>query len=366
MKKKTRVLTLLPGYGKKEQLERTPDNREPETLAHAIASHSSDTLSFDYLDTIPWISHTSIRALDKLLALIGALVQFPRLLSYDVVLSSDTGVAECLASLWHKATRGKGPRCFLIALNTSNTSRRLQTKPFRLCLLQFCWRQYAEILCLAHFQMEDFVAAGVPSERLMYVPLGVDVNFFHYSGEQQEGEYILSVGFDLGRDYEYLLRIAEHVSQPIIIIASPQNISRDTHLPPNVTVRYNVPMLEFRNTLAFARMVVIPTKEHVDVGSDCSGQTVLLQALAMGKPVCATVRPWLLEYLQENKEYIALPPNDPSAAAQALESLWNDATRRAELEQAGRLAVEERYTIHIWAKAIVEQLLNRNKYPTKN
>jgi hypothetical protein len=55
-------------------------------------------------------------------------------------------------------------------------------------------------------------------------------------------------------------------------------------IPANVSVLYNRSYAEIRDLYARAQLVVIVSKdEQVADGSDCSGQTVILDALAAGR-----------------------------------------------------------------------------------
>ena len=48
--------------------------------------------------------------------------------------------------------------------------------------------------------------------------------------------------------------------------------------------------------------MVLPTRrEGYRYGADCSGQTVLLDAMAMGRPVVASERSTLSDYVRESR-----------------------------------------------------------------
>lgn len=206
---------------------------------------------------------------------------------------------------------------------------------------------------MSHEQIEDFARIGVPRECLFFVPFGVDVDFYASVGDSDEEEFVVSVGRDLGRDYGTLLEAAKESDHPFVIVAAHKNLPGDMPLPPNVTVRHNLPLAEVRDLYARARVVVIASKDaEVSEGTDCSGQTVILDALAAGRPVVATERPWIKEYFTPSEELLVVPPHNPRALAAAIELLWQDRGEREHLAHAGRAKVRVAYTTKTLAMAL--------------
>jgi glycosyltransferase involved in cell wall biosynthesis len=68
----------------------------------------------------------------------------------------------------------------------------------------------------------------------------------------------------------------------------------------------------------------------------------LLEAAASGRAIVATDIPGCREAVRHGENGLLVPPRDPAALAEALESLLADAARRREMGERGRrLAVEE-------------------------
>ncbi|HUY62289.1 MAG TPA: glycosyltransferase family 4 protein [Candidatus Paceibacterota bacterium] len=266
---------------------------------------------------------------------------------YDVVVAQDDLPLGYLAS---KTTR---IRWIYIAVNSSILMRRHVRHPLRLAFLKAFWKSFFRIACLSTEQLEDFARAGIPRERLAFVPFGIDADFFTTIDATRKEEFIMSVGRDLGRDYATLLETAERSNHPFLIIAAHKNLPEGTSLPPNVSVRYNLPLAEVRDLYARARLVVIASKDaDVPEGSDCSGQTAILDALAAGKSVIATRRPWMADYFTFGEELVAVEPYDATALATEIERLWNAPQERSRLAQAGRAKVRETYTTRALARAL--------------
>lgn len=343
------LLVVLSGHGKMDWFPRIRAGELPDTPYHAIGRLASQSLRVTYVDEVPTLPKLGIGFLDKLLARLGALSRSFSMLRYDSVLTSDVSYAACLASLVRRVV-GRGPRWFMVAVSASVMARRLQAegKTFRLSLLRRCWRSCAGIVCLAGSQSETFTVAGVLPQKIVTIPLGIDVNSLGSIGLRGKGDdpgdYVLSIGKDLGRDYPFLLQVAAMVPYPLRVVTSEQSLPRTAALPQNVSVEYDLSYAEVGERLAQCRFVVVPLVSDSTVGSDCTGQTVVLQALAAGRAVCVSHMPWLSDYLGAG-EYALLPSRDPAAAAQTLVEIWENPTRCSQLAAAGQRAAREKFSL---------------------
>lgn len=282
-----------------------------------------------------------------------AFLLLPRLLTYDFIIAQDDLLLGYVISVCARTFRLR-TRWMYLAMNSSVVMRRHAAHPIRRIFLTLFWKSYFRIICLSFEQIDDFVRLGISRERLAFVPLGVDVPFFAHPGSENEGAYVASVGRDAGRDYETLFRAAERVSRPFSVIAGRSNIPSDMFIPANVSVCYDRSYLEVRDLYAHARFVVVASKDaRARDGSDCSGQTVVLDALAAGKAVIATRLPWITDYLVPGEDLIVVEPNDPMALAQAIEILWQDDERRMRLAASGRAKVIKHYATDQFAASLL-------------
>lgn len=281
-----------------------------------------------------------------------SIVLYPRMFVYDVIIAQDDLLLGYFISLSARLLRKK-TRWFCIVVNSSVLIRRHAAHPVRLFMLKTFWRSYARIICLSHKQIEDLVRIGVPRERLVFIPFGIDVDFYASANSAREEDFIVSVGRDPGRDYPTLLEMTKRSKYKLVIVAAHKNLPTDTPLPPNVSVRYDLSLTEIRHLYARAKMVVVASKnEDIPEGSDCSGQTVILDAMAAGKAVVATERSWIKDYFTPGDELAVVPPHDPDALAAAIEHLWNNAQERLRMMLAGRAKVRKTYTTKMFAAAL--------------
>ncbi|MFA6315449.1 MAG: glycosyltransferase family 4 protein [Candidatus Paceibacterota bacterium] len=285
---------------------------------------------------------------------IRALLFIPRLLRYDFVIAQDNLLLGYIVS-WCSYIFRLRTRWFYIAINSSTLMKRHAQRPLHLFLLKKLWSSYARIVCLSLEQFDDFVKLGISKKNLAFVPFGVDISFFKVANEDPEENLIVSVGRDAGRDYLTLFKVAEQVPHQFVIVASLKNIPSDRPIPPNVTVLYDKSLAEIRDLYRRAKLVVVVSKDaNVPDGSDCSGQTVVLDALAAGKTVIATYRPWIIDYFTPNKDLVVVEPSNHETLSEEIKTLWQDSQRCKLLATSGHDKVITNYTTKTFAKSLLE------------
>ncbi len=281
----------------------------------------------------------------------------PKLLKYNFIIAQDNLFLGFIISIISKIFRLK-TKWLYVAINSSTLIKRHAQNRFHLFLLKTFWRSYAHIICLSQEQLEDFVKIGVPRSHLSFIPFGVDGNFFQLQNSPEEKDIILSIGRDAGRDYVTLFKAAEETPFPWTVVASKKNISPDSSIPQNISVFYDKSILEIRDLFKQARVLVVVSKDSdVLEGSDCSGQTVILEGMVAGLPVIATRRSWIKDYFIPDKDILLVEPNDPKNLAEAIKKLWNNDEKRKQIAISGHEKVIANYTTKIFAKNL-EALMN--------
>jgi glycosyltransferase involved in cell wall biosynthesis len=111
-------------------------------------------------------------------------------------------------------------------------------------------------------------------------------------------------------------------------------------------VRILGPRADSVDLLALSDVVVLPSVAAEGL------PIVLLEALALGKPVVATRVGGIPEVIQDGETGLLVPPGDPPALADAISALLADPTRAAAMAARGRAAVRARLT----ADAMVRQI----------
>ncbi len=184
------------------------------------------------------------------------------------------------------------------------------------------------------------------SRHLSFHTFGVDVQF--WMPGTAIGEFVLAVG-DSFRDYATLLRAAEEINAPVLIVSG-QKLPEP--LPDNVTVRTGSWRKEYlsdeelRDLYRRAICVVVPLEDHPMP----TGQSVCLQALACAKAVVMTRTSGLWSHdLKDGTNLLLTDPQDSSDLARQVNRLHHDPALSARLGQAGRETVCRHFRINDFA-----------------
>jgi glycosyltransferase involved in cell wall biosynthesis len=244
----------------------------------------------------------------------------------------------------------RGPKTVLINVNACTSLRRL--KGARRRLLQASLAAADRIVCLAEAQRAELLRA-VPLDpgRVRTVRLGVDDRFYRPRPEPAV-QHVLAVGRDLGRDYATFIDAVARLDVPATIVASARNVV-GLELPSNIDVELDVTPERLRDLYSAATCVVIPTRaQEFDRGADCSGQTVLLDAMAMGRPVVITQRSTLASYVTDGESALVVPPEDSTALVDAIHSLLSEPDRRRAIAENGHALVQRELTTADFAASL--------------
>ena len=181
-----------------------------------------------------------------------------------------------------------------------------------------------------------------------------DTEFFKPSGDVKvdtTAPFIMSQGL-AKRDYPTLIRAMQklpHVTCHISAVSAWDDFAagyEGMEIPSNVVLRsYDHPS-QIKEAFQRCRFVVIPLR--ADSGMWSAGSTSVVQAEAMGAPVVVTHLPGVAEYIKEGETGALVKPNDPDAMAAAIDRLWQDPERTAEMGRSARQWVQENFTLQQW------------------
>lgn len=196
------------------------------------------------------------------------------------------------------------------------------------------------VICPSRAQANFLIQKGFDPKKIFSALYGIDTDFYqqniHPETHPISTRYIFSAGRDIGRDYSVLMEAVRGLDVKVVIGAMPRNFPGIENFPGNVTVRY-FPQKQMPDLYYHSEFVVIPTiPEHKLAGSDCSGQYVLLEAMACGKAVITTERSTLPDYFEAGLDGLTVPPEDPQALKDAIKRLWSDPAQAKQMGEHAR------------------------------
>ncbi len=200
------------------------------------------------------------------------------------------------------------------------------------------------IVCLAAAHRERLVdEIGLDPARVFVAELGVDGEFFRPQPVEQGG-YVLAMGKDLARDYRTFLEAVRGIGVHVVVVTAP-HLLEGLKLPANVELRTHIPWPEMPALYAGARCFALPIHaEGYRYGTDASGLTALLEAMATARPIVATERAVFADYVEQGRTALLVPPDDPAALREAIERVLSDDALATTLAAGARASVDERLT----------------------
>jgi glycosyltransferase involved in cell wall biosynthesis len=220
------------------------------------------------------------------------------------------------------------------------------------------WSRLAAIVAYGWGEVEALRAwLGDDAGKLVqFLPFGVDTNAFRPEPEREPEWDVVSVGADPHRDFGLLSELARRLPERSFrVVASRDNAPSLERLPSNLTVEADVSLTTVRDRLAAGRVVVLPVKDNTYSGAT----TVLLQAMALGKPIVVTRTAAIARgySLEDGLNVAFAPPGDIDALDARTSALLADPNLATAMGARARETVERELTWQRYADGIRALLL---------
>ena len=220
-------------------------------------------------------------------------------------------------------------------------------------------QRWSHIITYSQAEADALMAElSISPEKISSCLNYVDLEFFHpvdTPANPEETPFFMSQGLSR-RDYPTLIRAMQklpHVTCQLSAVSAWDTFKtgyEGMDIPSNVQLKsFNHPAL-IKNVTAESRFVVIPL--HPETGMWTAGSTSVLQAQAMGKPVIVTYLPGIAEYVKDGETGYLVKGNDPDAMAGAIDRLWRDPARTAEMGRAAQKWVSENCSLQNYVDRI--------------
>lgn len=221
----------------------------------------------------------------------------------------------------------------------------------RLKAYRAAYRSVDLLYCFSRNQVDILQEAlDLSHERVRFLPFGVDVDTFSPVG-RSDGEYVLAVGRDRGRDWATLFRAVEGLDAPVKVLCRRSQIA-NLAVPSNVEILGHVDRETYRQLLGRAAVVAVLTLPV----SYPSGQSVLLEAMAMARTVVVSRTPSLKEYIRDGRDCFGVSPFDADAARARIEEALTDSSLRMKIGAAARTRVESSFDSRLMWDAVADDI----------
>ncbi len=312
----------------------------PVSVAKLNARFRDQGLIVDQCDPfgLPWNPFANRHTLLSGIDLVRSLEVLLRRRSYDAVISDFESPA-LLPLLLRGITRFRTP-IVMVDIGLA-PGWKLRDK-----ILDIVVPRIDGIVALGTVQVEYIQRRWHPRALTTFVPMHIDTEFYQPTAFQPN-RVILTVGDDIGRDFDTLLAATEGLEAEVVLKTNREITERESH-PRVRRIKRRLDWTEYRAMFAAARCVVIPVAETVHA----SGIGSLLEAMAMGKPIVVTGSAGLNDYLRHEENALVVPCADPRAMHTAVQRLLTDVDLCKRLGAGARRFVEERCSFAAHGQAL--------------
>ena len=179
---------------------------------------------------------------------------------------------------------------------------------------------------------------GIPPHRFQYIPFKINSWELVQATTTGDEGYIF-VGGRSRRDFRTLFEAVRPLPYPVKILTAPEadinphgSTLAGLKPPPNVEIFYNdSDSRVFVHLMANSRLVALPILKGSEIQA---GIGVYLLAMALRKCVIVSEAFGVSDVLRNGQACI-IPPGDPQALHDAIDTLWRDDTLREKYAEAG-------------------------------
>lgn len=266
---------------------------------------------------------------------------------YDVVVTMGARpslVYGVLCGLLGLSSKQVMTEVFLDAARPAALAWRLKTGLFR-------WAARRSLGILTNSTAEVGLIAqrfAVPETKLRFVPMYTTIARPEAAPHRDGG--VVSIGRTL-RDLDALFQAAPAIDAAVNVV-----VGRDDRLPspvpPNVRVFREIPLDKCQEMLRRAAVVVIPLL----ASERSTGQVVLFEAMALGKPVVATRTHGTVDYVRHGENGLLVAPGDAAEVAAAVNRVVADGGLAARLGTAALADARTELDLELHARRKLEAI----------
>lgn len=271
---------------------------------------------------------------------------------YDVIITSNIKTAQ-LVALYKRVFKIRYPYQIILELMLDEELESIRWKIKRF-IQRFVFSSVDAIFVSSRSEIESYSKRlNIDKTRILFLPFHTDIlePRIIYTPKS----YVLSAG-KTGRDYQTFVEAVKDLPIKVVVISDHQS-AKGICLPNNTRLLIDVSYHEYLDLLEKCWFVVVPLKKLVK----STGQVVVLEGMALGKPVIATDTVGTRDYIQSGYTGILVPPRDAVSLRHAICELSNNESMQRAISMNALKFIKENCTFDIY----VRRILHVAEYITK-
>ena len=198
------------------------------------------------------------------------------------------------------------------------------------------------LMVLGHNQIDHIAKRYAPCPSISAIGHVIDTDFYHPTPLNASGP-ILSVGDDIGRDFQTLGSAVAEIDRPVVIKASRHPPELTSH---NIRViKERISHIELRALYQQASIVVVPTR----VTANACGVSTILEASASGRPLIVSDNPAIRDFIVPDETCLMVPTGDQQALTDAIRRLLADTATCTRIANGAREFAEKQASFPVFA-----------------
>lgn len=215
-------------------------------------------------------------------------------------------------------------------------------------------RRVDRLVVITHRLKERYVEAGVPTEKVLVTPDGVDLARFEPPMDRTEARRQLGLSAQskivcyTGHLFEWkgvcdLVDAALYFPKVLFLIVGGMTEDQERlrahvarRFAENVRLTGHVPPTEVPAFLFAADVLVLPNSAHEAISREYTSPLKMFEYMASGTPIVATDLPSMREILRDRENAVLVAPDDPRALAAGIENMLSEAELATRIGQQAR------------------------------
>jgi glycosyltransferase involved in cell wall biosynthesis len=244
-----------------------------------------------------------------------------RRLGYSHVFTVECDLVGFSIAFWQSVTGMRRPKHVIVQFIMREKQDTARSRA-KYALMRFLFSSLHHVVVSSTLEMEYYRKVFCwPVGKAVFVPVLTAPELLDKLSASED-QYYLAAGRSF-RDYETLIRAVAGTSLRVLIVGGRGTVKEYAGLA-NVRTMENIPASELEGLMLRSRAVVVPLEDR----AISIGQSVVLQAMALGKAVVATRTAGTIDYIDHMNDGMLVAPGDERELRDALVLLESADLRR--------------------------------------